>query len=44
MQSFCHTAAYPKSVDVKMHHELPAFMSNRGGVSFAQVMALFTVG
>jgi aconitate hydratase 2/2-methylisocitrate dehydratase len=33
MQSFCHTAAYPKSVDVKMHHELPAFMSNRGGVS-----------
>jgi aconitate hydratase 2/2-methylisocitrate dehydratase len=33
MQSFCHTAAYPKPVDVKMHHELPAFMSNRGGVS-----------
>jgi aconitate hydratase 2/2-methylisocitrate dehydratase len=33
MQSFCHTAAYPKSVDVKMHHELPAFISNRGGVS-----------
>jgi aconitate hydratase 2 / 2-methylisocitrate dehydratase len=33
MQSFCHTAAYPKSVDVKMHHELPDFMSNRGGIS-----------
>jgi len=33
MQSFCHTAAYPKPVDVKMHHELPAFMSNRGCVS-----------
>jgi len=33
MQSFCHTAAYPKPVDVKMHHELPTFMSNRGGVS-----------
>lgn len=33
MQSFCHTAAYPKPVDVKMHRELPAFISNRGGVS-----------
>jgi len=33
MQSFCHTAAYPKLVDVKMHHELPAFISTRGGVS-----------
>src|SRR3954447_9005424 len=33
MQSFCHTAPYPKPVDVKTHHELPAFMSNRGGVS-----------
>ncbi len=33
MQSFCHTAAYPKLVDVKMHHELPAFMANRGGIS-----------
>jgi aconitate hydratase 2/2-methylisocitrate dehydratase len=33
MQSFCHTAAYPKPVDVKMHHELPDFMSTRGGVS-----------
>ncbi len=31
MQSFCHTAAYPKPVDVKMHHELPTFISNRGG-------------
>ena len=33
MQSFCHTAAYPKPVDVKTHRELPAFMSNRGGVA-----------
>ncbi|HQP66860.1 MAG TPA: bifunctional aconitate hydratase 2/2-methylisocitrate dehydratase [Quisquiliibacterium sp.] len=33
MQSFCHTAAYPKPVDVRMHHELPGFMSTRGGVS-----------
>jgi len=33
MQSFCHTAAYPKSVDVRMHKELPAFISTRGGVS-----------
>ena len=33
MQSFCHTAAYPKPVDVKMHHELPEFIRNRGGVS-----------
>jgi aconitate hydratase 2/2-methylisocitrate dehydratase len=32
MQSFCHTAAYPKPVDVKMHHELPDFISTRGGV------------
>ncbi|KIF79925.1 bifunctional aconitate hydratase 2/2-methylisocitrate dehydratase [Noviherbaspirillum autotrophicum] len=33
MQSFCHTAAYPKLVDVKMHRELPTFISNRGGVA-----------
>ena len=33
MQSFCHTAAYPKPVDVKTHRELPAFISNRGGVA-----------
>jgi aconitate hydratase 2/2-methylisocitrate dehydratase len=33
MQSFCHTAAYPKPVDVKTHRELPAFISSRGGVS-----------
>ncbi|MEJ8674151.1 bifunctional aconitate hydratase 2/2-methylisocitrate dehydratase [Chromobacterium amazonense] len=33
MQSFCHTAAYPKPVDVKMHKELPSFISTRGGVS-----------
>ncbi|MBP9060400.1 MAG: bifunctional aconitate hydratase 2/2-methylisocitrate dehydratase [Rhodoferax sp.] len=32
MQSFCHTAAYPKPVDVKMHHELPEFISTRGGI------------
>lgn len=33
MQSFCHTAAYPKPVDVKTHRDLPTFISNRGGVS-----------
>jgi aconitate hydratase 2/2-methylisocitrate dehydratase len=33
MQSFCHTAAYPKPVDVKTHHTLPDFIRNRGGVS-----------
>ncbi|WP_047393691.1 bifunctional aconitate hydratase 2/2-methylisocitrate dehydratase [Chitinibacter sp. ZOR0017] len=33
MQSFCHTAAYPKPVDVKTHHTLPEFIRNRGGVS-----------
>lgn len=33
MQSFCHTAAYPKPVDVEMHHSLPDFIMNRGGVS-----------
>ena len=33
MQSFCHTAAYPKKVDVQTHRELPSFMSNRGGIS-----------
>ncbi|MEJ6659459.1 MAG: bifunctional aconitate hydratase 2/2-methylisocitrate dehydratase [Candidatus Thioglobus sp.] len=33
MQSFCHTAAYPKPVDVETHHTLPDFMMNRGGVS-----------
>lgn len=33
MQSFCHTAAYPKPVDVKTHHDLPAFISNRGGIA-----------
>mmetsp|Transcript_24118 Transcript_24118/g.64700 ORF Transcript_24118/g.64700 Transcript_24118/m.64700 type:complete len:899 (+) Transcript_24118:22-2718(+) len=33
MQSFCHTAAYPKPVDVHTHHTLPDFIMNRGGVS-----------
>ncbi len=33
MQSFCHTAPYPKPVDVVTHHTLPGFMQNRGGVS-----------
>ncbi|WP_118984928.1 bifunctional aconitate hydratase 2/2-methylisocitrate dehydratase [Photorhabdus sp. CRCIA-P01] len=33
MQSFCHTAAYPKPVDVTTHHTLPDFIMNRGGVS-----------
>ncbi|UPQ87596.1 bifunctional aconitate hydratase 2/2-methylisocitrate dehydratase [Vibrio sinaloensis] len=33
MQSFCHTSAYPKPVDVNTHHTLPDFIMNRGGVS-----------
>ena len=33
MQSFCHTAAYPKPVDVETQHSLPDFIMNRGGVS-----------
>jgi len=33
MQSFCHTAAYPKPIDVNTHHTLPDFIQNRGGVS-----------
>ena len=33
MQSFCHTAAYPKPVDIKLQHDLPEFMQTRGGVS-----------
>ena len=33
MQSFCHTAAYPKPVDIKMHRELPDFISTRAGVA-----------
>jgi aconitate hydratase 2/2-methylisocitrate dehydratase len=33
MQSFCHTAAYPKPVDVKLQHSLPDFITSRGGVS-----------
>ncbi|NOQ42373.1 MAG: bifunctional aconitate hydratase 2/2-methylisocitrate dehydratase [Desulfuromusa sp.] len=32
MQSFCHTAAYPKPADVLMHHNLPKFISDRAGV------------
>jgi aconitate hydratase 2 / 2-methylisocitrate dehydratase len=33
MQSFCHTAAYPKPVDIQTHHDLPDFINSRGGVS-----------
>ena len=33
MQSFCHTAAYPKPVDIQTQHELPDFINSRGGVS-----------
>ncbi len=33
MQSFCHTAAYPKPIDIELQHELPQFISTRGGVS-----------
>jgi aconitate hydratase 2/2-methylisocitrate dehydratase len=33
LQSFCHTAAYPKPVDIKTHHDLPDFFATRGGVA-----------
>ena len=33
MQSFCHTSAYPKPIDVNTHHTLPDFIMNRGGVA-----------
>lgn len=33
MQSFCHTAPYPKPIDVETHHTLPDFIMNRGGIS-----------
>jgi aconitate hydratase 2/2-methylisocitrate dehydratase len=33
MQSFCHTAAYPKKVDIDTHHTLPQFIETRGGIS-----------
>ncbi|MGB5596139.1 MAG: bifunctional aconitate hydratase 2/2-methylisocitrate dehydratase, partial [Crocosphaera sp.] len=33
LQSFCHTAAYPKPVDIQTHHDLPDFFSTRGGVA-----------
>ena len=33
MQSFCHTAAYPKPVDIETQHSLPDFIHTRGGVS-----------
>ncbi len=40
MQSFCHTAAYLKPVDVTTHHTLPDFIMNRGGVSCVRATAL----
>lgn len=43
MQSFCHTAAYPKPVDVNTHHTLPDFIMNRGGVSLRPGTASFTL-
>ncbi|MBF0612417.1 MAG: bifunctional aconitate hydratase 2/2-methylisocitrate dehydratase [Magnetococcales bacterium] len=33
MQSFCHTAAYPKAVDIQTHHTLPKFITDRGGLA-----------
>ena len=33
MQSFCHTAAYPKPIDIKLQHDLPEFIQTRGGVA-----------
>lgn len=36
MQSFCHTAAYPKPADIKMHKTMPEFITSRGGVALKQ--------
>ena len=33
MQSFCHTAAYPKPADINLHHTLPPFITSRGGIA-----------
>ena len=33
LQTFCHTAAYPKPADTEMHHTLPEFISNRSGIA-----------
>ncbi len=44
LQSFCHTAAYPKPVDVKTHAALPGFISSRGGVSLSPATASSTHG
>lgn len=38
LQSFCHTAAYPKPADVKLHATLPQFMSSRGELRCVQEM------
>ena len=38
MQSFCHTAAYPKPVDIETQHNLPDFIMNRGGVSLLSLI------
>ena len=44
MQSFCHTAAYPKPVDVQTHHTLPDFISSRAGVALRPATASSTPG
>jgi aconitate hydratase 2/2-methylisocitrate dehydratase len=44
MQSFCHTAAYPKPIDVTTHHTLPDFIMTRGGVSCVRATASSTRG
>ena len=40
MQSFCHTAAYPKPVDIETQHSLPDFIQTRGGVSEPRIMGI----
>ena len=44
MQSFCHTAAYPKPVDIETQHNLPDFIMNRGGVSLNRMLLPDGVG
>ncbi|MFT7110723.1 MAG: aconitate hydratase 2/2-methylisocitrate dehydratase [Psychrobacter glaciei] len=44
MQSFCHTAAYPKPIDIETQHTLPDFIMNRGGVSLRAGDGIYTHG
>ncbi len=44
MQSFCHTAACPKPIDIETQHTLPDFIMSRGGVSLRAGDGIYTHG